>query len=127
MYTWTSKKILKIENLSNFVTDPVSEKQYHRKFYWVRYSLIPLFIMLLVSFFIGNHTFIAISATSILGVGAIFMMLQSGTPATCCTCQNLMTRHSYTNGKVGYSNGSVFICYNCNTKFIYSYPDNSPA
>lgn len=127
MYTWTSTEILKEENLSKFVTDPITEKKYHRKFNWAKYLLIPLFIMLVASFFIGNHTFTAISATSILGIGVIFMLLQSGTPATCHTCQSFMTRHSYTNGKVGYSNGSVFICYNCNTKFIYSYPDNSPT
>ncbi|NOY73699.1 MAG: DUF2207 domain-containing protein [Gammaproteobacteria bacterium] len=135
----TEKAIEKYK--SNYSSKKNFDKDHQRKkssSYSVYASLIVIFLSILV-FIIGSSYDLDINVLvliiAILITGGFFLSIaraearaestRGDVPAICSKCQNIMYCYKYTDRRASEINGIVYLCHNCNTKFIYSKPFSS--
>jgi len=134
---WIRRELLTERSIEKFNYDYLSEREFGKKnsSYIIRISLI-VFSLSVLAWLAGNLFRVDIAATPITGIISVsFMVLwaasvgngfkKRGVPAICSKCQNIMCRYEYTD-EVGCHdlNGVVYICHNCNTKFIDTTPSS---
>jgi len=132
---WIKRELLTERNIEKFNYDYISEREFGKKnrSYIIRISLIVFSLSVLV-WLSGNLFDVDIDALPVIeAISVSFMVLwvasvrigfrRRGVPAICSKCQNIMCRYEYTDEVSGHDlNGVVYLCHDCNTKFIDSRP-----
>ncbi len=119
---WKRKEILQETELSKFEDDPDSLFFFKARFFWVKYPVL-ISLALFCGSLLSKDRAITMSAFSIFFLtGILSILVENRTRSPCQKCKRNMQRYRYTNNKKGYSCGTVFICENCNSKFIYVEP-----
>jgi len=143
---WIKQDLLTEKTIEKYKFDSSSKQKFDKEHqlkksssYSAYASLIVILLSVLV-FIIGSYYNIDINVLIaiivILIIGGIFLSIaraevrieltRRDVPAICSKCQNIMYCYKYTDN-VREINGIVYLCHNCNTKFIYSRPDHSPG
>lgn len=131
MTNWEKQSLLSEEDLHDFQDDSNSKEIFESSFIRqknrVNMSFVLIALLMVSNAYLENTFIFALTIIPFIYLfiaGAKLYWLKNRTQAICQGCSKIMCRYEYTvHNKDHRINGTVFICHQCNKKFIESEPD----